>query len=495
MENRAEAPRRLRSGLGAGEKGVRSFCAQHPTGRSGKRLLTPFSEIDAHPLIREYFAKQLREKKPEAWRSAHRRLYEHLTSSTKDKPEPTLDDLQPLYQAVVHGCQAGLHQEACDEVYVERILRGREFYSTSKLGAFGAELGAVACFFGQPWSRVSPALSEGNQAWLLNEAAFCLRALGRLTEALEPMRAALKMGIAQGNWEAAAARASNLSELDLTLGRVPDALRDAEQSVTYADQSGDAFLRLVNRSRLADALHQAGRRADALARFREAEEMQAKRQPEYPLLYSLQGFQYCDLLLAEAERAAGRCGAGVRPVSDHGQDARATLITVCREVERRVTQTLKWVTTQGWLLDIALDHLTLGRATLYQAALTDSKTEQAEALQTARQDLSAAVDGLRRAGTMDHLPRGLLSRAWLRFVDADTDGARADLDDASQIAERGAMRLFMADIHLHRARLFHAAKPYPWKSPTDDLAEARKLIDECGYHRRDEELADAEQAL
>ena len=32
--------------------------------------------------------------------------------------------------------------------------------------------------------------------------------------------------------------------------------------------------------------------------------MQAESQPDYPLLYSLQGFRYCDLLLAEAERAA-----------------------------------------------------------------------------------------------------------------------------------------------------------------------------------------------
>ena len=39
----------------------------------------------------------------------------------------------------------------------------------------------------------------------------------------------------------------------------------------------------------ADALHQAGRRAEAEARFREAEQMQAERQPDYPLLYSLVG--------------------------------------------------------------------------------------------------------------------------------------------------------------------------------------------------------------
>ena len=38
-------------------------------------------------------------------------------------------------------------------------------------------------------------------------------------------------------------------------------------------------------------LPQASRRAEAEARFREAEALQVKRQPDYPLLYSLQGFR------------------------------------------------------------------------------------------------------------------------------------------------------------------------------------------------------------
>ncbi len=72
----------------------------------------------------------------------------------------------------------------------------------------------------------------------------------------------------------------------------------------FADRSGDASQRIISRSTLADALHQQGEREPALQRFREAEAMQAKDQPDYPLLYSLRGFQYCDLLLAPAERAA-----------------------------------------------------------------------------------------------------------------------------------------------------------------------------------------------
>ncbi len=186
--------------------------------------------LDAHPLLREYFAKDLREARVEAWKAAHRRLYEHLTTTTQDKQAPTLDDLRPLYQAVAHGCHARMKQQACDEVYYNRIFRGG--YTRGRLGAFGADLGAVACFFDALWRRVSPNLTPPDQAWLLNESAVCLRALGRLNEAQEPMRASLDMRVAQGSWENAARVANNLSELELTLGNVDAAIRDGERAVT-----------------------------------------------------------------------------------------------------------------------------------------------------------------------------------------------------------------------------------------------------------------------
>ena len=74
------------------------------------------------------------------------------------------------------------------------------------------------------------------------------------------------------------------------------------------------------------------------------------------------------------------------------------------------------------------------------------------------------------------------------------------------------MPLFMADVHLYRARLFggaqgeeersgggeeegkYSATQYPWDSVEHDLAEARRLIEKHGYFRRKEELEDAEAA-
>ena len=73
-------------------------------------------------------------------------------------------------------------------------------------------------------------------------------------------------------------------------------------------------------------------------------------------------------------------------------------------LQKRATQTLEW--EQGRLLDMALDHLSLGRALLLEHILTP----EARPLDPAIEHLNAAVDGLRQSGNRDEVPRGLLAR-------------------------------------------------------------------------------------
>jgi tetratricopeptide (TPR) repeat protein len=420
--------------------------------------------LGAHPLLRECFAEQVRMQFPAAWQAGHRRLFEHLSGTAPYYPRG-IESLQPLYQAVAHGCLAGLHEQARADVYSTRILQD-SFYSWKALGAIGADLGAVACFFTTPWTTLTPTLAPADQAWLLNEAALYLQALGRLSEAVEPMRAGIEMAVEQTDWTNAAIYSSNLSELEITRGEVATAVTAGEQSVTYADRCGDTFQQMANRTTLADALHRAGQRDESRRLFEDAELLQAL-DPGYPWFYSLQGFRYCDLLLSDAERTAWRRWLGAQ--TGPSEMPTVTTTAACDAVSERSVYALRIAETHRWLLDIALDHLTLSRAALYKG-------------RPARDHIEAAVDGLRAAGTMNHLPSGLLTRAWQRCLLGDEAGSREDLDEAWEIAERGPMPLIQADIQLTRARLFRDRAA---------LAEARRLIDKHGYHRRDGELADA----
>lgn len=465
--------------------------------------------IDAHPLVREYFAQQLRTKHPAAWQAGHERLYEHLCKTTKDKPQPTLEDLQPLYQAVAHGCLAGFHSDVRERVYMGRILRNREGYSTNKLGAVGVDLGALACFFEQPWTIPWPSFSGTDKAWLLNQAAYRLRTLGRLSEALCPLARGLAMSVEQRDWLKAADSASAMSQLQLALGHAALAVEHAEQAVDYADRSGETFQRARKRTALAEALHQLGRRKEAGEWFLEAEQFQARLDPSRPLLRSGWGFRHCMFLVAPVERTAWRQVQGysgtrrvnrgvISPVPDTTDDFTVDL-ECCRHVTERARKTLEWAeldpTTS--IFEVALNHLTVGIAALYASLLDPYRSR----LPIALTNIKAAVDGLRRANVQDHLPRALLGRAWLRYLTGAATGpesAQDDLDEAWEIAERGPMPLFQIDILLYRARLFHAAVPYPWftgpaRGPEDDLADARRLIERHGYWRRKGELEDAEE--
>ncbi|NQT19989.1 MAG: HNH endonuclease, partial [Planctomycetes bacterium] len=385
--------------------------------------------FDCHPLVREHFGQKLRAEHPQAWREGHNRLYEYCKAlPEKDLPD-TLEEMAPLFLAVAHGCQAGRHQEALGDVYRRRIQRGNAFYSKRRLGAFGAELAALSGFFEHPWSRPVDELTDAAKGFVLNEAGSGLQALGRLAETVQPFEAALQAAIAQEQWTSAAIRAGNLSDLFLHLGNVARAREYAEQSVKFADESVDAFQRSSKRTALADALHQAGRLVEAEVVFREAEAIQKETQPEYPLLYSLVGFQYCDLILARG---------------------------ACREVQQRAAQTLEWAEKGRLsLLTIALDHLTLGRALLL-AILEEGTGDLGEAAA----HLEQAVDGLREAGVQDCLARGLLARAELHRARNDFPSAQRDLDEAYEIATRGGvdnhMRLYECDCHLECCRLILA---------------------------------------
>jgi hypothetical protein len=435
-------------------------------------------DLDCHPLVREHFGEKLKKKDMDprqntkgatsgdrgAWKEAHERLYEYYKSVPEKEYPDTLEGMEPLFRAVYHGCAAGKHQETLRDVYWRRISRGDEFYSTNQLGAFGSDLGAVACFFERYWDRPAAGLSEHDKAAVLNFAGFRLRAVGRLREAAEPMEASLELFVGQEDWLNVAIAANNPSEVYLTLGETEKAVEFGQMSVEYADKSGNAFERTSDRTTLADAFHQAGEIGEAKGLFEEAEEVQKNGQSGYEYLYSLPGYLYCDLLLA---------------LGEYG------------DVKKRAKWSIEIAKRHAWLLDIALDKLSLGRAWLAEAA---SKTKkQKSKSKIAEKYLNEAVDGLRKAGIQDHLPLGLLARAGYYRVAGDYEGARGDLEEVREIAERGEMKLFQADYHLEAARL--CLDEGKKDNAKGHIEASRRLVEECGYHRRDGELKELERGI
>jgi tetratricopeptide (TPR) repeat protein len=105
-------------------------------------------QLDAHPLVREYFGDQLRSQRTDAWEECNRRLYNYYRELAPELPK-SFRDMEPLFLAVICGCNAGLYREALHEVYIPRIQRGNASFAAKVLGARGPLLLVLAHFFEQ----------------------------------------------------------------------------------------------------------------------------------------------------------------------------------------------------------------------------------------------------------------------------------------------------------------------------------------------------------
>jgi Protein kinase domain len=123
------------------------------------------SNLDTHPLVREYFGQQLQSEQTQAWKECNRRLYSYYRSLAPQLPD-SLREMEPLFLAVICGCKAGLYREALHEVYIPRIQRGNTFFASNILGARGVLLSVLIYFFEH--GRWGSVVGEGVEGQSLN---------------------------------------------------------------------------------------------------------------------------------------------------------------------------------------------------------------------------------------------------------------------------------------------------------------------------------------
>jgi hypothetical protein len=102
--------------------------------------------LDTHPLVREYFGEQLRSQPTDAWKECNRRLYDYYRTLAPDLPN-SFREMEPLFSAVICGCNAGLFREALHKVYIPRIQRGNSSFAAKALEATGPLLSVLVHFF------------------------------------------------------------------------------------------------------------------------------------------------------------------------------------------------------------------------------------------------------------------------------------------------------------------------------------------------------------
>jgi hypothetical protein len=138
--------------------------------------------VDTHPLVREYYGEQLRGQRSDAWKECNQRLFNYYRALAPQLPE-SFAEMEPLFLAVICGCNAGLLRDAMHEVYIPRIQRGDAHFAAGVLGATGPLLLVLGHFFERGrWGSLVETAAEGqsltaeDQLFILMQAAKYLMA-------------------------------------------------------------------------------------------------------------------------------------------------------------------------------------------------------------------------------------------------------------------------------------------------------------------------------
>jgi hypothetical protein len=119
-----------------------SFYRQGSSGETASADEFLDGGLEMHPLVREYFGEQLRTQQRDAWKECNGRLFDYYQTVAPQLPN-SFREMEPLFSAVICGCNAGLFREALNEVYIPRIQRGNACFAANVLGARGPLLSVV----------------------------------------------------------------------------------------------------------------------------------------------------------------------------------------------------------------------------------------------------------------------------------------------------------------------------------------------------------------
>lgn len=409
--------------------------------------------IDCHPLVRQHFGEAFKKSNLKGWQEAHSRLFEYYSSDTKDEQPITLVDMEPLYAAVAHGCQAGRYTEA-GLVYHWRMLRGT-VYSCNHLGALQSDLALLTFFFDKTWSRPAISLNKQEKLLLLYWSSTLLFTLGRIKEGLEPCEEAIRLAITANAWWVAATGSYYLSVARKALGDLSAAKDMALQGVEYALNTRDPYWLIGTYATLGHSLHQMGLFREAKEAFRSSEKAMCQVAPEIHWLPSVWSYWYCELLLDLGD---------FQNAKERGEYA-------LRMAPEQPTS------SQGMLLDKAVAELTIARALLLSAAMNGAKD-----FRESQEYFAKAFESLRLVNHQWLMPEALLGRSEYYHWKREYGRAADDLNETLLMASRDGLRLHNVDCQMGLARLRIAAGEFT--GGREHLEAAELEANRLGYHRR-----------
>ncbi|MDJ0897954.1 MAG: trypsin-like peptidase domain-containing protein [Xenococcus sp. MO_188.B8] len=395
-----------------------------------------------HPLIRAHYLEHLQNNLTAA-KPVHKRIADYYLNSSGETPEnPTLDNLNPLIEAVYHLCQADDYDQAF-KINWERINQYDNFLITQKLGAYETDLVLIQTFFPKGDTSQEPQVSTPKaKSWILNQVGLCLMNLGRMSEALPFYERSNAIAVSEEDWENAGKGYQNLAGLYVYLGKLTvsaEASSEALYLARRAENKKDESNSLADQGWVA---HLQGDLETASSAFQRAQVLQREMKQNIPYLYSFWGILHANHL---------------RRIGDP-------------EYARQVTEINLEISNQEHSLTfISQCHRVLGDLDADAGNHDNAQFHYQEALKIAHSitDQPTLIEVFLCHG------RWLAKRG-------EVAAARRDLDEALNYAVAGGYRIYEADIRVGLAWAHLAADNH--SVAQKEAEKAKRMSEEMGYH-------------
>jgi len=234
-------------------------------------------EWDTHPIIRNFFGQKFKENHIEMFKQAHLVLFEYFQKLPEKEfgkylPD-TLEEMQPLYRAVVHGCLAGEHKQAISDIYYKRISRGKYYYSQSYLGAYNQDLSVLQMAIYELKKLQTSAFPETAISNILATISSCLMSLGRLDDAIKYTKCIIKRYSKfndQATFHCITISYQNLVDIYSVLGNLYLAKKASIKTIEFSKLSKNLDHEIIGNNYLATTYYLSGKLEESEIIFKNA---------------------------------------------------------------------------------------------------------------------------------------------------------------------------------------------------------------------------------
>lgn len=406
--------------------------------------------VECHPLVKDYILKELQECRREEWRKGNELVFDHLLSQTRDDAK-SMEELEPLFRAVVHGTRAGKFEESFD-LYFSKIKKGQ--FSMFAEGSHHADQACIRSFFKQEWTVPTSELNKESQMYLITSAATNLIYLGEIEEAISPFEISIGWFVENEDWLQASVAAAPLLSMYIASGKLDLATGLMNEMEQVIENSENKIAIAMAANFRAYILYLAGDFEKAGSLFQRADSVLMQPLPESPVIFPTISSYYCKYLL------------------DIGR---------VNEALERSLKTFAWRERKSW--QVAIDTTSLYASDLLVQGLIFLELGD---VANAKIQLDKQVDLFRSADEWLYLPTGLNSRAKLHLALQDLESATRDLQESLQISEKTGAKFGEWEACLDLAQLHIQKKDFPTAS--DYLSRARSIPEMTHYKFRNQEI-------